>query len=46
MIEIAMDEVPMIPIWQPSLDVAMQQNIEGYEHWFHRQLDCRTLTKA
>ncbi|MEX0731807.1 MAG: ABC transporter substrate-binding protein [Aquisalimonadaceae bacterium] len=46
MIAIAMDEVPMIPLWQPSLDVAMQPAVEGYEHWFHRQLDCRPLRKT
>jgi peptide/nickel transport system substrate-binding protein len=26
--------------------VAMQQNISGYEYWFHRRLDYRTLVKA
>lgn len=43
MISIAFDEVPLIPLYQPSLDFAMQPAVEGYEHWFHRQLDCRSL---
>ena len=46
LIKIAFDEVPLIPLWQPYLDVAMQKNVEGYEYWFHRQLDCRRFTKA
>jgi peptide/nickel transport system substrate-binding protein len=30
---------------QPALDVAMQKNVTGYQYWFHRQLDFRTLAK-
>ncbi|MFT5558995.1 MAG: peptide/nickel transport system substrate-binding protein [Psychromonas sp.] len=45
MIDIATDEVPMIPLWQPSLDVVMQKNVSGYVNWFHRQLDIRTFSK-
>jgi hypothetical protein len=26
-------------------DVAMQKNVTGYQYWFHRQLDFRTLAK-
>jgi peptide/nickel transport system substrate-binding protein len=36
-IKIAFDEVPRIPVFQPSLDVAMQKNVTGYRYWF-RQL--------
>ena len=43
MIEIAFNEVPRIPLYQPYLDVAMKKNVSGYVTWFHRQLDCRTL---
>ena len=25
--------------------VAMQKNVTGYQYWFHRQLDFRTLVK-
>ncbi|MDB4838103.1 ABC transporter substrate-binding protein [Marinomonas sp.] len=45
LINIATDEVPMIPLWQPSLDVVMRDNVSGYVNWFHRQLDIRAFTK-
>ena len=44
-IKIAYDEVPRVPLFQPLLDVAMQKNVTGYQYWFHRQLDLRTLAK-
>ncbi|HEY2900597.1 MAG TPA: ABC transporter substrate-binding protein [Polyangia bacterium] len=44
-VKIAFDEVPRIPIFQPVQDLAMQNNVGGYEYWFHRQLDFRQLTK-
>ena len=46
MLAIAFDEAPIIPFYQPFLDVAMQPNVEGYEYWFHRQLDARPIKKA
>ena len=46
LLAIFFDEVPLIPIYQPYLDVAMQQQITGYEYWFHRQLDVRQIGKA
>jgi peptide/nickel transport system substrate-binding protein len=46
MIEIVYDDVPRIPLYQPYLDAAMQKNIDGYVSWFHRQLDCKTITKS
>ncbi len=45
-IDMAWADVPRIPLYQPYLDVAMQKNIEGYQYWFHRQLDYRQLSKA
>jgi peptide/nickel transport system substrate-binding protein len=45
-IRIAFAEVPRIPLFQPSLDVAMQKNVSGYRYWFHRQLDYRQLAKT
>jgi peptide/nickel transport system substrate-binding protein len=45
-IKIAFDDVPRVPIFQPTLDVAMQKNIAGYRYWFHRQLDYRQLSKT
>ncbi len=46
MIQIAYDEVPRIPLVQPSQDVAMQANVMGYMYWFHLQPDYRQLYKA
>jgi peptide/nickel transport system substrate-binding protein len=40
------DEVPRIPLFQPTLSMALQKNVSGYRYWFHRQLDYRTLAKA
>jgi peptide/nickel transport system substrate-binding protein len=45
-ITIAFADIPRIPIFQPSLDVAMQKNVTGYRFWFHRQLDYRQLAKT
>jgi peptide/nickel transport system substrate-binding protein len=45
-ITLAFDDVPRIPIYQPSLDVAMQKYVTGYRYWFHRQLDYRQLVKT
>ncbi|WP_075214337.1 ABC transporter substrate-binding protein [Mongoliimonas terrestris] len=46
MITLGYEEVPRIPLFQPSLEVAMQPTIDGYTYWFHRQLDYRGLKKA
>jgi peptide/nickel transport system substrate-binding protein len=45
-IKIAFDEVPRIPLFQPYLNVAMQQSVAAYRYWFHRQLDYRQLRRA
>ena len=42
-IDMAFEEVPRVPIYQPLLNVAMQKNVTGYRYWFHRQLDYRQL---
>jgi peptide/nickel transport system substrate-binding protein len=46
MLAIAFADVPRIPLYQPYLDAAMQKNVDGYVAQFHRQLDCRTITKT
>jgi peptide/nickel transport system substrate-binding protein len=46
MIQLAFDEVPRIPLFQPSMDVAMQKNVNGYMYWFHLQPDYRQLSKS
>ena len=43
MFEIVLDELPRIPLYQPALNVAMN-GAEGYEFWFHRQLDVRPIS--
>ena len=45
MIEIAFEDLPRIPLWQPAHNVGMK-GADGYQFWFHRQLDARTLKKA
>mgnify|MGYP001793657434 CR=1 FL=1 len=42
MFEIALEELPRIPLYQPALNVAAN-GVEGYEFWFHRQLDVRPV---
>ena len=46
MIQIAYDEVPRVPLFQPTMDVAMQKDVQGYMYWFHLQPDYRNLEKA
>lgn len=46
LLAIAFDEVPRIPIWQPYLDLATSKDVQGYEYWFHRQIDARPLKLA
>lgn len=43
--EIAFEDLPRIPLWQPALNVAVNQ-VDDYEFWFHRQLDARPLKPA
>ncbi|MEO0806569.1 MAG: ABC transporter substrate-binding protein [Cyanobacteria bacterium J06643_4] len=45
-LKIAFEEMPRIVVAQPYLSVAMQPNVEGYQYWFHRQLDYRPLAKV
>ncbi len=42
--EIAIADLPRIPLYQPALNVALN-GASGYEFWFHRQLDARPLTR-
>ena len=43
--KLAVADAPRIPLYQPSLDVAMQKSVKGYQYWFHRYLDYRQLLK-
>lgn len=46
MIQLAYDEVPRVPLFQPTMDVAMQKDVMGYQYWFHLQPDYRQLFKS
>ena len=35
-----------VPLWQPTLNSGMTEELKGYEFWFHRQLDARKFSKA
>ncbi|TPW26873.1 ABC transporter substrate-binding protein [Martelella alba] len=43
MYEIVLNDLPRIPLYQPALNVAVN-GAAGYEFWFHRMLDIRSLT--
>jgi peptide/nickel transport system substrate-binding protein len=45
-VELAYTDIPRIPLYQPYVNVAMQKNISGYQYWFHRRLDYRSLVKG
>jgi peptide/nickel transport system substrate-binding protein len=45
-IQLAFDDVPNVPLYQPYLDVAMRKNVSGYTYWFHREMDYRSLVKT
>lgn len=46
MIQIAYDEVPRVPLVQPTMDVAMRADVSGYMYWFHLQPDYRQLRRV
>jgi len=45
-IDLAFSDTPRIPLYQPFVNVAMQKNVSGYQYWFHRRLDYRTMVKG
>ena len=45
-IALCMQEVPIVPLNQPTHDVAMQKAVGGYEFWFHREPDFRQFYKG
>jgi peptide/nickel transport system substrate-binding protein len=45
-VDLAVSDIPRIPLFQPYVNVAMQKNVSGYEYWFHRRLDYRALVKG
>ncbi|GHG92007.1 ABC transporter substrate-binding protein [Pseudodonghicola xiamenensis] len=46
MIEMVKEDVPIIILWNPALEVGMQKDIEGYAYAFHRQLEMKTLYRG
>lgn len=44
--DIVMSDLPRIPLARLFCDVAMQQNVHGYEYWFHTHLDFRKISKS
>lgn len=46
LIQKAFDDVPRIPLWQPTLESAMAPKLQGYQFWFHRQVDARSYKLA
>jgi peptide/nickel transport system substrate-binding protein len=45
-ISLAFTEAPRISLFDPFLDVALQNNVTGYQYWFHRRLNYRPLAKT
>ena len=45
-IQLAFDDVPNVPLFQPTLNLAMAPNLSGYRYLFHRQLDYRHMAKT
>jgi peptide/nickel transport system substrate-binding protein len=45
-VKLAMTDVPVIPLYQPTLDVVMQPDVKGYVYMFHRQIDANSLYRG
>ena len=45
-VDLAFADMPRIPLFQPSVNIAMQKNVSGYQYWFHRRLDYRSFVKG
>ena len=45
-VDVAFRDIPRIPLFQPYVNVAMQKNVSGYQYWFHRRLDYRSMVKG
>jgi peptide/nickel transport system substrate-binding protein len=45
-VDLAFTDIPRIPLYQPYVNVAMQKNVSGYQYWFHRRLDYRSMEKG
>jgi peptide/nickel transport system substrate-binding protein len=45
-VDLSFKDIPRIPLFQPYVNVAMQKNVTGYQYWFHRRLDYRSMVKG
>jgi peptide/nickel transport system substrate-binding protein len=45
-VDMAIADVPFVPIAQPLHDVAMTQSVSGYQYWPSREPDFRYITKS
>lgn len=46
MIDLFVDQTPLIMLWQPNQDAVMAQSLANYTYEFYRQVDFRVLTRA
>jgi peptide/nickel transport system substrate-binding protein len=46
MIEVFVENDPLIMVWQPNHDAAMAKNVDGYTYEFYRQADFRPLKRV
>ncbi|MBB3181474.1 ABC transporter substrate-binding protein [Variovorax sp. Sphag1AA] len=45
-IQIVFREVPIVPLWLPSFDVALQPDLANFTYYIHGQVDFRPLTRG
>ena len=46
MIELVKQDIPIILLWNPALELGMAKSVDGYSFAFHRQLDFRPLYRG
>ncbi len=44
-IQMAFDDLPIIPLFQPNFNIGSRRNVKGAAFWFFRQLDYRKFSK-
>ncbi|MET3516374.1 peptide/nickel transport system substrate-binding protein [Pseudacidovorax sp. 1753] len=45
-IAIAFRDVPLVPLWLPSFDIALQPDVAGFTYYIHGQVDFRPLART
>lgn len=45
MIELVKQDIPIILLWHPTLDIGLRKDVAGYTYQFHRMLDLRPLSR-